>query len=238
MKVLVVIPAYNEGKSIERVVENLMKTCPDYDYVVVNDGSKDDTAEICRRNRYNLLDLPVNLGLSGAFQAGLKYADRLGYDYAIQFDGDGQHRAEYLPKLLEAFEKTGSDIVIGSRFVEQKKPTTARMMGSHLIAFAVRITAHKKLTDPTSGMRAFNRAMIHEFADNLNYGPEPDTIAYLVRGGAKVTEVQVEMDERMEGESYLNFARSILYMLRMGVSILLIQWFRKKPQNKGKEAAV
>lgn len=230
MKTLVVIPAYNEQENIVRVVENLIQNYPQYDYIIVNDGSTDNTANICREHGYHLLDLPVNLGLAGAFQAGLKYADLHGYDYAIQFDADGQHRAEYIGSLLEEAQK-GYDIVIGSRFVTEKKTFSLRMMGSFLISLAIRLTTGKKIKDPTSGMRMFNQRTIHEFATNLNYGPEPDTVSYLMRQGARVVEVQVEMDERIAGESYLNLKRSITYMLRMGTSILLIQWFRKKSKN-------
>lgn len=229
-EVLIVIPAYNEEKSIERVVNHIINDYPQYDYVVINDGSKDNTAKVCKKNGYNLIDLPVNLGLAGAFQTGLKYAYRQGYEYAIQYDGDGQHKVEYVEKLLEEMKK-GNDIVIGSRFVEEKKPASLRMLGSRLISFSIRLTTGKKIKDPTSGMRMFNRAMLKEFAMNINYGPEPDTISYLLKQKVKISEVQVEMDERMEGESYLNFVRSMSYMLRMVMSILIIQNFRKRDKR-------
>ena len=231
MKCLVIIPAYNEEENIVRVVENLKNNYPMYDYVVINDGSSDDTARLCRRNGYELVDLPVNLGLAGAFQTGLKYAWRKGYDYAIQFDADGQHRAEYIAPMLEKIQE-GYDIVIGSRFVTEKKPHSLRMIGSRLIAVATRLTTGKKVKDPTSGMRMFNKKMIAEFALNLNYGPEPDTISYLLKQGATIAEVQVEMDERIAGESYLNITKSMMYMLRMLMSILLIQNFRKRREVK------
>ncbi len=226
-ELLIIIPAYNEEKSIERVVNHVINDYPEYDYVVVNDGSKDHTAKICRKNGYNLIDLPVNLGLAGAFQTGLKYAYRQGYEYAIQYDADGQHKAEYIEKMLTEMKK-GYDIVIGSRFVDDKKPNSMRMLGSRIISTAIMLTTHKRVKDPTSGMRMFNRAMLKEFALNLNYGPEPDTISYLLREGVKLSEVQVEMDERLEGESYLNMVRSIKYMIHMTVSILVIQNFRKR----------
>ena len=226
-ELLIIIPAYNEEKSIERVVNHVINDYPEYDYVVVNDGSKDHTAKICRKNGYNLIDLPVNLGLAGAFQTGLKYAYRQGYEYAIQYDADGQHKAEYIEKMLTEMKK-GYDIVIGSRFVDDKKPHSMRMLGSRIISTAIMLTTHKRVKDPTSGMRMFNRAMLKEFALNLNYGPEPDTISYLLREGVKLSEVQVEMDERLEGESYLNMVRSIRYMIHMTVSILVIQNFRKR----------
>ena len=227
MKCLVIIPAYNEEENIVRVVENLQTNYPMYDYVVINDGSSDDTARICRKRGYELVDLPVNLGLAGAFQTGLKYAYRKGYDYAIQFDADGQHRAEYIGPMLEKI-KEGYDIVIGSRFVTEKKPHSMRMIGSRLIEGAIWLTTGRKVTDPTSGMRMFSREMIREFALNLNYGPEPDTISWLIRRGAKVAEVPVLMDERSGGKSYLTPVTAARYMIQMLVSILFIQNFRKK----------
>lgn len=227
MKCLIIIPAFNEEESIERVVDNLREHYPQYDYIIVNDGSSDRTAQICRRRGYELLDLPVNLGLAGAFQAGLKYAYRKGYDYALQFDADGQHLPEFIAPMLDKIQE-GYDIVIGSRFVTEKKPASMRMLGSNLISIATRMTTGKRVKDPTSGMRVFNRRMIGEFALNLNYGPEPDTISYLLKQGATIAEVQVQMEERQAGESYLNVTRSMMYMLRMLLSILLIQNFRKR----------
>lgn len=226
-KLLIVIPAYNEQDNIVRVVEDLIQNYPQYDYVVVNDGSRDHTADLCRAHGYRLIDLPVNLGLAGAFQTGLRYALEHGYDCALQFDGDGQHPAQYIAAMLEELNQ-GADIVIGSRFITVKKPKTLRMVGSYLISWAIRLTTGKAICDPTSGMRLFNRAMLEEFAANLNYGPEPDTISYLIKNGARIKEVQVEMKERVAGESYLNFSRSVSYMLKMGLSIMLIQWFRKR----------
>lgn len=227
MKLLVIIPAFNEEASILNTVAELTRICPQFDYLVVNDGSSDNTAGLCRQHRIPLLDLPCNLGLAGAVQAGMKYAYRHGYDAAVQFDADGQHRAEYLPAMLETLEK-GHDIVIGSRFVTEKKPHTMRMLGSDLISFAIRLTTRKAVCDPTSGMRMYNRRMIRLFALNINLDPEPDTIAYLIKSGADVMEFQVQMKERMAGESYLNPIRSAKYMLQMGVSIILIQSFRRK----------
>ena len=233
-EVLIIIPAYNEEQNIERVVDNLVTNYPQFDYVVVNDGSRDSTAEICRKNGYNLLDLPVNLGLAGGFQAGLKYAWRNHYAYAIQFDGDGQHRPEYIEGMRRKMEE-GYDIVIGSRFVTEKKPKSMRMLGSNLISAAIRLTTGVKLKDPTSGMRMFSRKMVEEFALGLNYGPEPDTVSYLIKQGAKVAEVQVTMDERIAGVSYLNPVNAVKYMSKMLFSILLIQNFRKRDSRYRKK---
>lgn len=226
MKVLLIIPAYNEERNIERVIENLKSNLPDCDYVIVNDCSSDKTRKVCRRNKYNFIDLPINLGLASAVQVGYKYAHEHGYDVAIQYDGDGQHRSEYIPLLVKEIEK-GADIVIGSRFVEQKKTWDLRMIGSRLISIAIKLTTGVTVKDPTSGMRAIDKKLITEFAFNMNYPPEPDTIAYQLRKGAIVKEIQVEMDERLEGESYLNITNSIKYMSRMLISILFIQGFRK-----------
>lgn len=233
MRCLVIVPAYNEEQNIVRVIENLKENYAAYDYIVINDGSSDNTAGLCRKKGYELVDLPVNLGLAGAFQTGLKYAYRKDYDYAIQFDADGQHRPEYIASMLDKIQE-GYDIVIGSRFVTEKKPHSLRMLGSNLISLATRMTTGRKVKDPTSGMRMFNKKMIAEFALNLNYGPEPDTISYLLKQGATIAEVQVEMDERIAGESYLNLSRSAMYMMRMLLSILFIQNFRKRREVKMK----
>lgn len=226
-ELLIIIPAYNEEENIENVVSFICENYNQYDYVVVNDGSKDHTADICREKGYELLDLPVNLGLAGAFQAGLKYAYAKGYSYAIQFDADGQHRPEFISSMLERI-KQGYDIVIGSRFVNERKGKSLRMLGSKMITVAIKITTGVRVADPTSGMRMFSRSMIGEFAQNLNYGPEPDTVSYLLKNGAKVSEVPVHMEERQAGESYLNLANSAKYMVKMLTSILLVQNFRKR----------
>lgn len=227
MKVLVIIPAYNEQDNIVRVVDHLVENYPQYDYVIINDGSKDHTSQICHANRYNVIDLPVNLGLAGGFQTGMKYAQQLGYDCAVQFDADGQHRPEYIAAMIEKI-KEGNDIVIASRFLKEKKPVTARMFGSRLITAAIRLTAGVKITDPTSGMRMYNKKLINVLANNINFGPEPDTVSYLIKMGATVAEIQAKMDERIAGTSYLNVGKSAKYMATMLISILLIQNFRNK----------
>ena len=226
-RVLVIIPAFNEEANIELVVEELVQDYPELDYVVVNDGSTDRTADICREHGYHMMDLPVNLGLAGCFQAGMKYAYYQGYACAVQFDGDGQHRPEYIMPMKRKMDE-GYDIVIGSRFVNQPKDFSMRMVGSRLLSFAVWFTTGIRVADPTSGMRMFNRRMIREFACNLNYGPEPDTISYLLKQGAKVAEIPVVIGERWGGESYLKPTVACRYMVRMLLSILLIQNFRKR----------
>lgn len=227
-KILLIIPAYNEEANIVRVVDNLIKEYPQYDYVVVNDGSKDNTARICKNRGFHLVDYPVNLGLAGAFQGGMKYAHEKGYKYAMQYDGDGQHDPRFIGEMLRTADTEDCDIVIGSRFVSEQKPWTARMLGSRLIGACIAVTTGRRLKDPTSGMRLFNQRMISILANQVNYGPEPDTIAFLIRCGAKVKECQVSMNERTAGESYLKFGTSVKYMIRMCMSILFVQWFRKK----------
>lgn len=150
------------------------------------------------------------------------------YDAALQYDGDGQHRAEYIAELVSMMVERDWDIVIGSRFVNEKKQHTLRMLGSHFISFIIKISTGQTIKDPTSGMRLFSKKVLHEFAYDMNYGPEPDTISYLIKNGVKVKEVQVHMDERIAGESYLNIARSIRYMVLMSFSILFMQAFRKR----------
>ncbi|MDR3136266.1 MAG: glycosyltransferase family 2 protein [Coriobacteriales bacterium] len=225
-KVLVIIPAHNEAESITTTVSDLISCCPDVDFIVVNDGSTDTTARLCRQANFPLLDLACNLGLSGAVGAGMRYAWRYGYTAAVQFDADGQHRPEYLSLMIKALAN-GHDIVCGSRFLGRSKPPTLRMFGSALIAYAIRVTTARRLTDPTSGYRAWGRRIIELFATQTNMTPEPDTISYLMRLGARVTEVPMVMNRRAAGVSYLGPFASLKYMLRMVISILLIQFFRK-----------
>jgi len=226
MRTLLIIPAFNEEENIKRVVNKLRTNYPEYDYVVVNDCSKDDTVEILEKNNFNYIDLPVNLGLAGAVQTGYLYAHMKDYDIAIQYDGDGQHRPEYIAQMIDEI-KNGADIVIGSRFANKSKPYSLRMLGSRILTFCMFMTTKKIVKDPTSGMRAINKKLIKEFALNMNYPPEPDTIAYQLKNKVVVSEIQVEMDDRIAGTSYLNITNSIKYMTRMLISILFIQGFRK-----------
>lgn len=227
---LLIIPAYNEEDNIQRVVEDLINNFSQYDYIIINDGSKDSTADICRKHNYNMVDLPVNLGLEGAFQTGLKYAYRMGYRYAMQYDGDGQHKAEYIESMLNEIKK-GYDIVIGSRFVNKKKGISLRMIGSRIISTAIRLTTGCHIKDPTSGMRVYGNRVISEFVNNINYRPEPDTLSYLLKNGARISEVQVDMEDRTTGTSYLSITRSVYYMVNMLCSILFIQIIRKRDRK-------
>lgn len=228
MKLLIIIPAYNEAESIERVIDNLIKNYSWYDYVVINDGSTDDTRKICSRRGFNFMDLPVNTGLSGAIKSGMRYANYYGYDYVLQLDGDGQHDPGYIESMIKKMEETDCDIVIGSRFKTEHKPLTSRMIGSQILTAAIWMTTGGKyIGDVTSGMRLFNKKMIKRFGYDIHYSPEPDTLAYLLNRGIKIQEVQVQMRERTAGVSYLDFKNSIWYMIKMLFSILLFQWFRR-----------
>ncbi|MBQ3406889.1 MAG: glycosyltransferase family 2 protein [Lachnospiraceae bacterium] len=234
MKTLIVIPAYNEALNIERVIRRLTETAGSIDYVIIDDGSSDQTADICRAEGFNYISHPVNLGLSAAVQTGFIYALKNGYDAVIQFDGDGQHRGEYIKEMEKRIEE-GCDIVIGSRFVTEKKPLTGRMIGSRLIGAMIRLMTGRTIKDPTSGMRMYSKRLIRIFAENSRMTPEPDTVCHLMRLGAKVAEVQVVMDERIAGTSYLNLSKSIRYMLTVSISILFEPWIRADRKLAEKE---
>lgn len=230
MKVLLIIPAYNEALNIEKTVKDVTKNT-NYDYVIINDCSKDNTKEICEKNNFHMLSLPINYGLTSGIQVGMKYAYKNNYDIAIQFDGDGQHQAKYVKDLVKEIEDGNCDIAIGSRFVTTKKPFSLRMLGSTLISICIRLTTNKKIKDTTSGMRAYNKKSIEEFVENTSLTPEPDTLVYMIKKGMKIKEVQVEMSDREFGESYLKPLKSIEYMANMIFSILFIRSSTKK--NKG-----
>lgn len=226
-RVLAIIPAYNEEKCLRQTIEELSVVAPEVDYIVINDGSSDGTRDICILNGYPMLDMLVNCGLTVVFQTGMKYALQHDYDFAVQFDADGQHRPEYIKCMLDCMRENDADIVIGSRFVTAKKEHSARMMGSRLITALIKLTTGCTIKDPTSGMRLYNRRMIGRFAQDNALNPEPESIAYLIRKGAKVCEVQVSMRERLAGESYLNLTKSIAYMVRAFTAIMFSQWFRR-----------
>ena len=231
-RLLLIIPAYNEADSIVRVIGELRELGTAADYIIINDGSKDATEQICREQGYHFISLPVNVGLSGGFHTGMKYAARHGYAMAMQYDGDGQHDPHYIHTLVEKMTQTGADIVIGSRFLQERKHFSLRTAGNQLIQFLIRLTTGHRITDPTSGMRLYNRAMLELFSREINLPPEPDTIAYLSRCGYHIEEVQVGMRERQAGKSYLNVGNALRYMFNMGISIVFIQFFRKNMREK------
>lgn len=223
MKLLIIVPAYNEAESLNSVIERLLSTCPEYDYIIVNDGSTDGTKELCEANHYNVINHPVNKGLTCAVHTGMEYALHNGYDAALQFDADGQHLPEYIGDMLKVMEQTDCDIVIASRFYNEKMPLRMRTVGGKMISAAIRHSANKNITDPTSGMRLYKRNIIRVFTENGQLAPEPDMLAFLLRMGADVREVQVKMEERKQGQSYLSPFNAIKYMARVLSSILVSQ---------------
>lgn len=233
MKKLVIIPAYNEEKNITRVVEDIKLNAPDFDYVIINDCSKDNLKEVCMENGYNIINLPVNLGIGGGMQTGYKYARDNNYDIAIQFDGDGQHDAKYIHKLLEYLESNEVDMVVGSRFLQKEgfQSSRSRRMGIKFLSCLIQLVTKEKILDVTSGFRMVNRKVIDEFC--LYYPkdyPEPESIVSVLRNGGKVGEIAVQMKERQEGESSINFTRSIYYMIKVSLAILVDVL---KPKYKG-----
>lgn len=225
-KILIVVPAYNEAENIEKTIKDITEHTSS-DYVIIDDCSQDNTYDICKKHHFNVLHLPINYGLTSGVQIGFKYALQNNYDALIQFDGDGQHMAQYIDKMAVELEN-GYDIVIGSRYVTEKKPLSPRMIGSRLLSFLIKLTTGKGINDPTSGMRMFSKTVFDEFANNMNYPPEPDMLVCMIKRGKKIKEVQVEMRDREFGKSYLNPIRSIKYMLEMCISIIFIQSFRKR----------
>lgn len=231
MKPLVIVPAYNEELNIKKTVEDIKKETS-YDYVVINDCSKDRTQEVCKENGFHCMSLPINYGLTSAIQLGMKYAYQNGYDIVVQFDGDGQHRAKYLKDLIEVIEKKECDVAIGSRFVKEKKPNSMRMLGSRLLTLVMKITTRKEIKDSTSGMRAYNKKAIEEFINNTSLTPEPDTLVYLLKKKLKIKEIPVEMKEREFGESYLKPLKSVEYMISMFFSIVFIRAITRKKKEE------
>ena len=226
-RVLMIIPAYNEEKSILSVVENIKKVkTKDFmlDYIVINDGSKDKTREVLIKNKLNFIDLPCNLGIGGAVQTGYKYAFYHDYDIAIQFDGDNQHDASFIPDLVTNIKK-GNDLVIGSRFVgdlSEFKSSKLRRMGINLLSGIIKTCTDVKIYDVTSGYRACNKKLISYFANNypVDY-PEPDSLVQVLKMQYKVREIPVIMHERKTGKSSINGFKSIYYMIKVLLAIII-----------------
>ena len=240
MKVLIIIPAYNEEESIERVVTRLCEQYPQYDYLVVNDCSRDRTPEILRARGYAHLNLPVNLGIGGAVQSGYLYATQNGYDVAVQMDGDGQHDPAYLDALLAPIEAGEADMVIGSRFIKREGFQTSRMrrMGAGLLRAVIRLCCGVKSTDPTSGFRATNAALTAFYANEYAQDyPEPEAIVTAARNGFRICDVPVVMEERQGGVSSINMKKSLYYMIKVSLALILcrIRTKKKKPQAKKEE---
>lgn len=221
-RILVIIPAYNERESIVSTVDSVVRA--GYDYVVVNDGSTDDTLDICRKKNINVLNLPQNLGIGGAVQAGHKYAQQYGYDIDVQVDGDGQHDPAYIYKLVDRII-AGADLVVGSRFLEQTEgfqSSFLRRVGITWLSGVIKLVTHQRITDPTSGFRACNVRAIDLFCKKYpaDY-PEPDSIVSALSRGLNVAEVSVVMKERQGGSSSISGFSSVYYMIKVTLAIII-----------------
>ena len=223
MRCLVIIPCYNESENILKTIKDIEESLDNrFSYIVVNDCSTDNTKEILINNNINAINLPINLGLSGAVQCGYKYAFENNYDTAIQFDGDGQHKACYIKQMAKEIE-AGVNIVIGSRYIKSKGKFSLRYFGGKLLSLFMKLKTGIEIKDPTSGMRMLDKKNIYEYAYNRNYRPEPDSLVSQIKRGNKVKEVPVVMNERTNGKSYLSSPfTSISYMIRMIISIIFI----------------
>lgn len=224
MKKLVIIPAYNEAGNIEKTVRDIMEHAKDFDYVIINDCSKDNTLDICRQNGFHVVSLPVNLGIGGGVQTGYLYAFRNGYDIAVQFDGDGQHNAEYLDEMAKKLEQEELDMVIGSRYITKEgfQSSGIRRVGIRYFTFLIKLVTGKKITDPTSGMRMVNRRTLALFA--MEYPkdyPEPESVTTLLKRKMRVEEIPVVMNERGSGVSSISMKKSVYYMVKVTLAILI-----------------
>ena len=224
LKKLVIIPAYNESASIVNTVNDIKENAKDFDYVVINDRSKDNTLKICRDAGLNVIDLPLNLGIGGAVQTGYLYAFQNGYDIAVQFDGDGQHDAKYLDVMAEKLVKEQADMVIGSRFIEKEgfQSSFTRRLGIRYFSGLIKLMTGKTVTDPTSGYRMCNRRIIELFAGNYRKDyQEPETTTWILRKKLKVLEIPVVMRAREEGVSSISPKKSIYYMFKVSMAIII-----------------
>lgn len=237
MKVLLIIPAFNEEESILKTITTVNKfrnNCKyKLDYVVVNDGSTDNTEQILQLHSFNHIQLVTNLGIGGAVQTGYKYAFKNNYDIAIQFDGDGQHDISSLNNLISPILKDNVDMTIGSRFILQKKSefqtTFMRRLGINVISFCIKLVTGHKILDTTSGFRASNTKVIKYFADRYpTRYPEPESIVHLIKKNFSVIEVPVNMFERQGGESSITPIKSIRYMCEVCLSILVTVLMKKE----------
>lgn len=232
MRTLVIVPAYNEEASLPGVIRDLRENLPAADILVVNDGSRDGTALIAKQQGVNMLTLPFNLGIGGAMQAGYRYAQRHEYDIAVQFDGDGQHLANEIEKLLAPIRSGSADIVLGSRFLGAGgyQVPAMRRIGIWIFAVILSRILSTKLTDTTSGFRAANKNVIRFFARTYpeDY-PEVESLVLLHKAGMRVSEVPAVMIDRAAGKSSITVIRSVYYMVKvlLAVFIDLLKTVRK-----------
>lgn len=224
MKKLVIIPAFNEESNIAGTVETITEKAPDFDYVVINDCSIDGTRRICEENGYNVVNLTSNLGIGGAVQTGYKFALEYGYDVAVQMDGDGQHDPAYLAEMEDALVRFGADMVIGSRFIDKQgfQSSPMRRFGIRYFTALIKLLTGQKITDPTSGMRMIGKRALRLYASDYpkDY-PEPESVVMALRSGMKVTEVPVVMRKRQGGTSSIGPLKSIYYMIKVTLAILI-----------------
>lgn len=224
MKKLIIIPAFNEEANIEKTVTSIQKDAKEFDYVIINDCSTDRTRKICEQKGYNVVNLPINLGIGGAVQTGYKYAYENGYDVAVQVDGDGQHDPEFLNKMAEYIEKNKVDMVIGSRFIEKKgfQSSVTRRMGIKFFSVLIKLLTGSVITDPTSGLRMVGRNVMEIFAkDYPRDYPEPESVVAVLRKKLIVKEIPVIMHEREGGVSSISPKKSIYYMIKVTLAILI-----------------
>ncbi|MCR5145560.1 MAG: glycosyltransferase family 2 protein [Lachnospiraceae bacterium] len=221
---LVIIPAFNEAGCIVDTIEDIRQNAPSFDYVVINDCSRDDTGELCEKYHYNVVNLPINSGIGAAVQTGYMYAKRYGYEYAIQVDGDGQHDASFLEEMADIMEDSDINMLIGSRFIKKEgfQSSNLRRLGIKYFTFLIKVLTGKVVTDPTSGMRMVDREVIKIFADDYpkDY-PEPETAVSIIKRGLKIKEIPVRMKERQAGVSSISFKRSIYYMIKVSLACVM-----------------
>lgn len=224
MKKIIIIPAYNEEENIERTVNAIQKSAQGFDYVIINDCSTDNTRKICEEKEFNIVNLPINLGIGGAVQTGYKYAYENGYDVAVQVDGDGQHDPEFLNTMADYLIDHQVDMVIGSRFIEKKgfQSSITRRMGIQFFSKLIKVLTGKKITDPTSGLRMIGRNVMEIFSEDYprDY-PEPESIVAVLRKNMKIEEIPVVMLERQGGVSSISPKKSIYYMIKVTLAILI-----------------
>lgn len=223
MKKLIIIPAFNESESIEKTIYDIQENAKDFDYVIINDCSTDNTGDICAKNGFRVINLPINLGIGGAVQTGYQYAYLHDYDVAVQVDGDGQHDAQYLSKMADYLTKHELDMVIGSRFIDKEgfQSSTIRRIGIAYFSWLITLCTGKKITDPTSGLRMIGKRVIALYAkDYPKDYPEPESVVAAIRRGMRVEEIPVVMRERQGGESSISMNKSVYYMFKVTLAIL------------------
>jgi hypothetical protein len=224
MKILIIIPVYNEEKNIIDVVNNIKKYCSNVDYIIINDCSKDKTKAVIEENGFNYISLPVNMGIGGGVQTGYKYAVENDYDIAIQIDGDGQHDPKYINKLIQPIIDGEANMTIGSRFIEKEGFQTSfmRRVGINFLKVLIRVCCGVTITDATSGFRASDKELTKRFSEVYAQDyPEPEAIIDSVVNGFKIKEVPVIMHERQEGQSSINAFKSVYYMIKVSLAIIL-----------------